>query len=98
MEFTSNTTSVFKSWFPVLYFLPELNGKVSHVHDVTFDDIELAEEVFRSQGRVRMDTSFEVFEELAKMIMEDEGLSFPSNPDEAFQLYVDLLEHIEDIM
>ena len=82
----------------VLYFLPELNGKVSHAHDVTFDDIELAEEVFCAQHRVGMDTSFKVFQELAKMIMEDEGLSFPSNPDEALQLYVDLLEHIDDIM
>lgn len=45
-----------------------------------------------------MDTSFKVFQELAKMIMEDEGLSFPSNPDEALQLYVGLLEHIDDIM
>ena len=45
-----------------------------------------------------MDTSFKVFQELAKMIMETEGLSFPSNPDKALQLYVDLLEHIEEIM
>ena len=81
-----------------MYFLPELNGKVSHARDVTFDDIELAEEVFCAQHRVGMDTSFKVFQELAKMIMEDEGLGFPSNPDEALQLYVDLLEHIEDIM
>ena len=42
--------------------------------------------------------SFKVFEELAKMIMEDESLSTPSNPDEALQLYIDLLRHIEDIM
>lgn len=83
----------------VLYFLPELNGKVNHAHDVTLDDIELAEEVFCAQGRVGIDNnSFKVFEELAKMIMEDESLSSPSNPDEALQLYIDLLEHIEDIM
>lgn len=83
----------------VLYFLPELNGKVNHAHDVTLDDIELAEEVFCAQGRVGSDNnSFKVFEELAKMIMEDESLSTPSNPDEALQLYIDLLKHIEDIM
>ena len=39
-----------------------------------------------------------VFEELAKMIMEDESLSSPSKPGEALQLYIDLVEHIEDIM
>lgn len=83
----------------ILYFLPELKGKASHAHDVTLDDIELAEEVFCAQGRVGMgDNSFEVFEELAKMIMEDEGLSSPRNPDEALQLYIDVIEHIEDIM
>ena len=32
------------------------------------------------------------------MIMEDDGLSSPRNPDEALQLYIDLTEHIEEIM
>ena len=83
----------------ILFFLPELNGKVSHSHAVTVDDIELAEEVFCAQGRVDMgNNSFEVFEELAKMIMEDEGLSCPSSQDEALQLYTELLENIENIM
>lgn len=80
----------------VLYFLPELNGKVRHIHNVTLDDIELAEHVY--DGQTGMDDSFQVFEELASIIMEDEGLNPPRNPDEALQLYIDLLGYIEDIM
>lgn len=80
----------------VLYFLPELNGKVRHIHNVTLDDIELAEHV--CDGQTGMDDSFQVFEELASIIMEDEGLNPPRNPDEALQLYIDLLGYIEDIM
>ena len=45
-----------------------------------------------------MDDSFQVFEELASVIMEDEDLSPPRNPEEALQLYIDLLGYIEDIM
>ena len=80
----------------VLYFLPELNGKVRHIHNVTLDDIELAEHV--CDGQTGMDDSFQVFEELASIIMGDEGLNPPRNPDEALQLYIDLLGYIEDIM
>lgn len=81
-----------------MYFSPELNGKASHGHNASLDDIELAEEVFCSQGRLAMrDNSFEEFEELAKMIMEDEGFLSPGNPSEALQLYIDLIEDIEDI-
>lgn len=43
------------------------------------------------------DNSFEELEELAKMIMEDEGFLSPGNPSEALQLYIDLIEDIEDI-
>lgn len=84
----------------ILYFLPELKGRVNYVHEVTLDDIEVAEEVISERQR-RMGTganSFQIFEELAKMIMEDDGLSSPNNPDEALQLYTDLLEHIETLI
>lgn len=80
----------------ILYFLPELNGKVSYIHDVTLDDIEVAEEMCCAQNTV--DDSFELFEELAEMIMVDEDLQSPSNPDEALELYINLLDYIEDIL
>ena len=54
----------------ILRFLPELNGGVSYIHDVTLDDVELAEEMCCARNAV--DSSFEVFEELAEMIMTDD--------------------------
>ncbi|XP_020624450.1 uncharacterized protein LOC110061929 [Orbicella faveolata] len=80
----------------ILYFLPALNGKVSYIHDVTLDDVELAEEMYCAQNA--MDSSFEVFEELAEMIIADENLQAPSNPDEALELCLNLLDHFEDII
>lgn len=80
----------------ILYFLPELNSRVSYIHDVTLDDIEIAEEMCCAQNT--LDNSFEVFKELAEMIMTDEDLQVPSNPDEALELYLNLLDLIEDIM
>lgn len=80
----------------ILYFLPELNDKVSYIHDVTLDDVELAEEMCCAQNPV--DSSFEVFEELVEMIMTDENLKVPSNPNEALELYLNLVDHIEDII
>jgi len=76
--------------------LPELNGKVSYIHDVTLDDVEHTEEMCCAQNAV--DSLFEVFEELAEMIMADENLQAPSNPNEALELYLNLLNHIEDII
>ena len=77
-------------------FLPELNGKVSYIYDVTLDDVELAEEMCCAQNVV--DSSFEVFEELAEMIMADINLHAPSDPNEALELYLNLLDHIKDII
>ena len=80
----------------VLYFFPQLNGTVDYIHDVTLDDIELAEQVCRGQDP--LDSSYKIFEELAAMIMEDENLTCPTSPDEALELYTDLLDHINDII
>ena len=49
-------------------------------------------------GRNTVDSSFKLFEELAEMIMADENLTYPSNPDEALELYSDLLDHINGII
>ena len=80
----------------ILYFLPQLNGRTNYIHDVSFDDIELAEQMCCGQNTV--DSSFKLFEELAEMIMADENLTYPSNPDEALELYSDLLDHINGII
>ena len=80
----------------VLYFLPQLNGRANYIHDVTLDDVELAEQICRGQNT--LDSSYKIFEELAAMIMEDENLACPRSPDEALELYTDLLDHINDII
>ena len=50
-------------------------------------------------GQTTVDSSFKRFEELAEMIMADD-LTYPSNPDEALELYSDLhvLDHINGII
>lgn len=80
----------------MLYFLPQLNGRANYIHDVTLDDIELAEQICRGQNT--LDSSYKIFEELAAMIMEDENLTCPRSLDEALELYTDLLDHINDII
>ena len=75
-----------------LFFLPETTDTIDHGTIVNKDDLTIAEELC---GQLR--PSFgctSSFLELAKLIMEDNGLQMPRNPDEAKSLYIDLLLHI----
>lgn len=76
--------------------LPQLNGRANYIHDITLDDIELAEQI--SRGQNTLDSSYKIFEARAAMIMEDENLTCPRSPDEALELYTNLLDHINDII
>lgn len=82
----------------VLYFLPQLNNKRDYLKPITLDEIEAAEEVFTAgYNDSSVYHEFDVFEELARLVMEEDNLIAPTNPDEALQLYINILEHLNMI-
>ena len=67
-----------------LYFLPEVTGTSSYLNDVPATDIGVVEDVCcESPDTNAADT----FAELAQIIMDENGLEMPSNPQSALDLY-----------
>jgi len=79
----------------ILYFLPELTGAQHYGIPIDMDEIEIAE--FMCAERQQAKGCCPAFKGLAEMIMEDEGLDVPTNVDEARQLYLVLLDLIDDL-
>jgi hypothetical protein len=59
------------------------------------DDIDIAE--YMCAARPQAKGCCPAFKGLAEMIMEDEGLDMPTTVDEARQLYLVLLDLIDDL-
>lgn len=78
----------------VNYFVPGLStGNITdYISEVDREDIEIVENVF--PDRPSPDGCSSEFRELVEMIMEDEDLQIPTTPDEAKQLYIELLSQI----
>lgn len=79
----------------ILYFLPELTGAQYYGIPIDMDEIEIAE--FMCAERQQAKGCCPAFKGLAEMIMEDEGLDVPTNVDETRQLYLVLLDLIDDL-
>lgn len=78
-----------------LYFLPEVNRTRNYITRVDNADIEVAEEICCQQNPPN---GCEVeFNELAAIIMDENGLHMPSSVEEAQGLYLELLHKIESI-
>ena len=79
-----------------LYFVPEIAGARDYKVTVDFDDVEVAAEMF-PVVRPRHGCS-PSFSELALMLMEENELSFPSNAEEATELYLTLQNLINPLL
>ena len=63
--------------------------------DTSREDFEIAEEMCCS---THSETSFQEFEELAELLMEDERLRYPSTADEALVVYKKLVTCFENAL
>ena len=63
--------------------------------DTPREDIEITEEMYCS---THSETSFQEFEELAELLMEDEILSYPSTADETLVVYRKLVTCFENAL
>lgn len=79
----------------ILYFLPELTDAQDYCTLIDMDDIDIAE--YMCAARPQAKGCCPAFKGLAEMIMEDEGLDMPTTVDEARQLYLVLLDLIDDL-
>ena len=77
------------------YFLPEVNATYDYVTRVDDADIEVAEELCCLQNP--LNGCEPEFNELATIIMEENGLNMPTSFEEAELLYLELLHHIRNI-
>lgn len=79
----------------LLYFLPELTGVQDYCTPIDMDEIEIAERMCAE--RLQAKGCGPAFQGLAEMIMEDEKLDMPTTIDDARQLYLVLLDLIDDL-
>ena len=92
----SHQRNVKESWWNVLLISAAI--AVWSSRNLRRTPTRLLENKIRCCGQNTVDSSFKLFEELAEMIMGDENLTYPSTPDEALELYSDLLDHISGII
>lgn len=79
----------------VLYFVPASIESQDYMTPVDMDEIEIAKDLCAKQPQARGCCPY--FKELCQLIMEDEGLELATTAEEALQLYLDLLDHINAI-
>ena len=79
----------------VIYFVPQLNNTRDYLTEVAVDETDIAEELCTEQVSARGCSTH--FNDLAIMIMEDEGPQMPHTADEAKDLYITLLSLINDL-
>ena len=78
------------------FFLPEEAGATDFQKDADMNDLEVAENSVRGKQCHPLGCSL-AFVSLAELIMEDNNLHLPQDPDEAKSLYLDLLYHIDNL-
>ena len=79
-----------------MFFLPELQDTSDYKITVPTDEIQLVEEMCSSQTTET--GCCEEFYELAKLVMEDEGLEYPFTVEEALFLYTRLTTSIGNLL
>lgn len=75
----------------ILYFNPEATFTSDYMTIVNVNDLEVAESICTSE----VPTSELLFSELAHMIMEDNNFTMPKTAEEAKDLYIDLMLHVD---
>ena len=78
-----------------LYFTPQSTHTRDYLTQVGVDEVDIAEERCAQEPSLRGCSPY--FNELAKMIMEDEGLEMAHTVEEAQDLYIALLGLIDDL-
>lgn len=73
-----------------LFFLPEEAGATDFQKDADMNDLEVAENSVRGKRCHPLGCSLALVS-LAELILEDNDLHLPQDPDEAKSLYLDLL-------
>ena len=78
-----------------LYFIPQSTHTCDYQTKVGVDEVDIAEEHCAQEPSLRGCSRY--FNELAEMIMEDEGLGMPNTVEEAQDLYIALLDLIDNL-
>ena len=78
----------------VLYFIPEADGKESCLNEVALEEVDVAMDVCCEQPGGDSSNSFN---ELARILMNENVLRMPTNSHEAENLYCQLLRLIDNI-
>ena len=76
----------------VPYFVPASAESQDYMTPVDIDEVEIAKDTCAEKPQAKGCCPF--FQELCELIMEDEGLESATTAEEALQLYLDLLDHI----
>ena len=76
-----------------LYCIPEATGTVNYLVNVENADIELVDKLCCDERPICL----QEFEELALIVMEENGFLFPENHTDAEQLYLELVHALENI-
>lgn len=78
-----------------LYFIPQSTHTRDYLTQVGVDEVDIAEEHCAEEPSLRGCSPY--FNQLAEMIMEDEGLEMPNTAKEAQDLYIALLGVIDNL-
>ena len=79
----------------MLYFLPEMSNTRDYKHEIDMDDIDIAREMCcYDQPQTTCSPEFNA---LATFIMAEEGFNMPTSGNEARDLYLALINEIENI-
>ena len=76
-----------------LYCIPEATGTVNYLVNLENADIELVDELCCDERPICL----QEFEELALIVVEENGLLFPENHTDAEQLHLELVHALENI-
>jgi len=80
----------------ILYFLPEVSATQNFLVNVDKDDVSLCEQHLCDRNCSNLNCTQE-FSKLAYIIMDEENLAMPKSPQEARNLYLSLIDHINNI-
>ena len=76
-----------------LYCIPEATGTANYLFNVENTDIEIVNDLCCQERS----TCLSELEELALIVMEERGLLYPNNHTDAKQLYLELLNDLENM-
>ena len=78
-----------------LYFIPQSTHTCDYLTQVGIDEVDIAEEHCAQESYLRGCSPY--FNELAEIIMEDEGIEMPNTAEVGQDLYIALLGLIDNL-